>query len=366
MSLEPVTPLPRRRGRRRGRVLAVTLVVLAAGGAAAFVLLGRGQAEETGAQDTGLPPSTAEVARQTLRDTQEVDGELGYGTTTAVANRIQGTITALPDSGTTVARGAALYAVDATPVVLLYGELAAYRPLAVDTEGTDVRQFEENLSALGYGGFTVDEEYTVATAEAVVEWQEDLGLAETGVVELGRVVFAPGEVRVDGLQTAEGQPTGPGQEVLTHTGTAKAVTVELESTERELAVPGTEVEVALPGGEQTAGRVGEVTTKVVPAGDPAGEPETVVAVTVGIVDQQAVAAYSTASVDVLFTAGLRENVLTVPVAALLVLQEGGFGVEVVRGGTSSYVPVRTGLFADGLVEVTGDGLAEGTVVGMPA
>jgi hypothetical protein len=89
-------------------------------------------------------------------------------------------------------------------------------------------------------------------------------------------------------------------------------------------------------------------------------------VTVGIVDQNAVAAYSTASVDVLFTAGLRENVLVVPVAALLVLQEGGFGVEVVSAGTSSYVPVRTGLFADGLVEVAGDGIAEGTVVGMPA
>lgn len=364
MSLEQVTPLPRRR--RRGRVLAVLLVVMAAGGAAAFVLLGRGQAEEPGEQDAGLPPSTAEVARKTLRDTQEVDGELGYGTTTTATNRIPGTITALPDSGTTIARGAALYEVDATPVILLYGELAAYRPLAVDAEGADVRQFEENLSALGYGGFTVDDEYTDATVEAVMEWQEDLGLVETGMVELGRVVFAPGEVRVDGLQTAEGQPTGPAQDVLTYTGIAKAVTVELASTERELAVPGAEVEVGLPGGERTAGRVDEVATKVVPASDPAGEPETVVAVTVGIVDQKAVEAYSTASVDVLFTAGLRENVLTVPVAALLVLQEGGFGVEVVKGNTSSYVPVRTGLFADGLVEVTGAGIAEGTIVGMPA
>lgn len=100
MSMEPVPELPRRRGRRRGRVLAVVLVVVAAGGAAAFVLLGRGEAEESGEPDAGLPPSTAEVARQTLRDTLEVDGELGYGTTTTVTNRIAGTITALPDSGT--------------------------------------------------------------------------------------------------------------------------------------------------------------------------------------------------------------------------------------------------------------------------
>ena len=50
----------------------------------------------------------------------------------------------------------------------------------------------------------------------------------------------------------------------------------------------------------------------------------------------------------------RKDVLTVPVAALVVLREGGYGVEVVDGGTSRYVAVKTGLFADGRVEVTGD------------
>ena len=51
----------------------------------------------------------------------------------------------------------------------------------------------------------------------------------------------------------------------------------------------------------------------------------------------------------------RENVLTVPVAALLALAEGGYGVEVVDGDASRLVAVETGLFADGRVEVTGDG-----------
>jgi hypothetical protein len=41
-------------------------------------------------------------------------------------------------------------------------------------------------------------------------------------------------------------------------------------------------------------------------------------------------------------------------------------VEVVDGDTSHYVAVKTGLFADGRVEVTGTGIAEGTTVGMPA
>ena len=57
--------------------------------------------------------------------------------------------------------------------------------------------------------------------------------------------------------------------------------------------------------------------------------------------------------------------LTVPVAALVALAEGGYGVEVVDGRRTRYVAVETGLFAGGRVEVTGDGLAEGMTVGMP-
>jgi hypothetical protein len=59
-------------------------------------------------------------------------------------------------------------------------------------------------------------------------------------------------------------------------------------------------------------------------------------------------------------------VLTVPVAALLALAEGGYGVQVVGGGTTRIVAVQTGLFAGGRVEVTGDGLAEGQTVGVPS
>jgi membrane fusion protein, multidrug efflux system len=71
-------------------------------------------------------------------------------------------------------------------------------------------------------------------------------------------------------------------------------------------------------------------------------------------------------VDVAFTASKRENVLTVPVSALLALAEGGYAVQVVDGGTTRIVGVQTGLFAGGRVEVTGDGLSEGQTVGVPA
>ena len=69
-------------------------------------------------------------------------------------------------------------------------------------------------------------------------------------------------------------------------------------------------------------------------------------------------------VDVVVETEERSDVLLVPVNALLALAEGGFGLEAVHDdGTSEIVPVDTGLFANGKVEVSGDGIAEGTVVG---
>jgi multidrug efflux system membrane fusion protein len=59
-------------------------------------------------------------------------------------------------------------------------------------------------------------------------------------------------------------------------------------------------------------------------------------------------------------------VLTVPVAALLALSEGGYGVQVVEGTGTRIVAVETGLFADGRVEISGSGIAAGTNVGVPS
>jgi len=62
-------------------------------------------------------------------------------------------------------------------------------------------------------------------------------------------------------------------------------------------------------------------------------------------------------------------VLAVPVEALLALSSGGYVLEVVgAGGAHHLVPVSLGLFddADGLVQVSGSGLAAGQRVVVPA
>ncbi|WP_434441792.1 peptidoglycan-binding protein [Lentzea sp. E54] len=351
--------------RRRRRLAAgVLVIVLAAGAVAAFVLVGRPRTSTADDKAPDLPPGRATVTRQTLHDRQTADGELGYGTDTTAVSRLSGTLTSVPDGGTVVARGKALYAVDGLPVVLMHGAMPAYRPLSVGTEGTDVRQLEENLAALGHTGFTVDEQFTASTGAAVGQWQAGLGLAATGVVELGRVVFAPGDVRVGSVAAGASRPVRPGDTVLTYSGTAKAVTVELEAADQRVAAKDAAVEITLPDGTTTAGKVERVSTMIAPATAQGQEPTTKVEVVVGLADQKAVAAYALASVDVTFTAEERADVLVVPVAALLALREGGYGVEVVEGNRSRYVPVETGLFADGLVEISGAGIEEGMTVGV--
>jgi membrane fusion protein, multidrug efflux system len=360
-------PAGRAGRRRRGRAVAVAgtvAAVTAAGFAAVAAGAGFGGRGAGAGAAVRLPPTTAQVSRQTLVDTQDVDGDLGYGLASAAVNRLPGTLTWLPDAGAVLTRGHRLYTVDNRPVVLMYGALPAYRPLAPGAEGADVRQLEQNLRALGYTGFTVDDQYTSDTADAVRDWQDDLGLPTTGAVELGRVVFAAGPVRVDSLVAASGQPATPGP-VLKYTGTARMVVADLDLADQRLAKRGAKVDVRLPDGRSVAGTVTRVDTVIEPGAGQNSDPVTKLEAVVALADQRAAPGLDQAAVKVAFTASRRANVLTVPVAALVALAEGGYGVQVVEGTASRYVPVRTGLFAAGRVEIAGAGITAGTLVGMP-
>jgi hypothetical protein len=191
-------------------------------------------------------------------------------------------------------------------------------------------------------------------------------LTQTGRVELGRVLFAPGPIRVDAVTAEANQSTGGGQEVLQYTQTDRQVTVQLEVSKQRLARKGVAVRIQLPDGSTAAGRVERVHTVVQQPTDPGGQAETRIEALVSLADPNAATGIEAAVVNVVFTAAERKDVLTVPVAALVALAEGGYGVEVVEGSTTHYVAVQTGLFASGRVEVTGDGLREGMTVGMPA
>lgn len=360
-------PVARRRPARGLLLGAAGLAVVTVAGVGA-VVAARGDASD-GAQ-TVLPPATTEVTRGTLVDRTSEGGTLGFGTPRAVTARTEGTLTAVPSAGDRIRRGETLFRVDDQDVPLLYGSVPAWRDLTEGVEGRDVRQLERNLAALGYDGFTVDGDYTDATADAVQEWQEDLGLDETGVLTPADIVFHDGPVRVDSVDATLGTVLMPGASILTVTGTEVAVSVELETDQRRLAPVGGEVEVELPDGSAVTATITETATEVAASeSGPSSEEATTTLVVVAQLSEEGAHAaqeYDAGAVNVTFTAGERPDVLMVPVAALLALSEGGFGLEVVANGQSSYVPVDTGLFSGGLVEVSGDGITEGTVVGVPA
>jgi hypothetical protein len=297
------------------------------------------------------PQKTAKITKQNLADTSSKNGTLGFGSATKISNKINGTITWVPDTAATIERGQTLYKVDDLPVVLMYGALPFYRRLSAGMTGNDVKQFTDNLKALGYSGFT---------SSNIKRWQKKLGLSQTGVVEPGRVVYAPDAIRVDTLSLAIGDEAHG--DVLSYTGTKRVVTCTLDVNDSRLTKVKT-VKVTLPDGKVVDGAIESAKSLV--QNSQSGEPTTRIEVVISLGDAKV--DFDQASVKVAFTASIRPNVLTAPVAALLALKEGGYGVELVAGdGTRQVVAVQTGLFAGGRVEISGEGIGEGLTVGMPS
>lgn len=337
----------------RGVLLGAAVAAVVTLGATALVLHDRADPPPAAAG----PPATTTVRRQTLAESVTIDGELGYGAPVPMKSSAAGTVTWLPKEGSTIKRGGTVLRADNRRVVLVNGVLPVYRPLSPGVEGPDVLQFERNLQALGYDGFTVDDEYTSATADAVRRWQKKLKLTRTGIVDTSWVLVATGTIRVAELKVRVGDPAAA--PILTYTGAGSVVVVDAKADDAGWATPGAKVSIALPDGKKAAGTVRHVGAKATAKdGDDPTVPVTIALKNPGDLRES--------PVQVTYTGEQRKNVLTVPVAALLALAEGGYGLQVVENGASRYLPVKVGLFADGRAEVSGAGLADGMTVGMPA
>lgn len=411
---------PSRGGRgRRTALIALAVVVVAA--VAVVGALGLGGGEDEGADAPPRTGSLVEVVRATLTERTQVDGQLGYGTEIPLPVKATGTVTGLPEAGTTVKRGDTLLRVDDRPVVLLYGSLPMYRDLGLtatasggdagpggdiasgggttasgegktdggtgggaaaspsaqpaptdagaaavtELKGMDVLQFETNLAALGYTGFTVDETFTAKTADAVERWQKSLGMPETGRVGIGDVIYSGGKVRIGRPGVRLGEAVA--ENALTYTGTARKVVVDASAADASWAVRGAAVRIRLPDGRTVRGEVASVGRQAsAPEGGSgeggSGQGGATLPVTVTIEDQKSVGRLESGPVTVEYVGREAKDVLTVPVAALVALAEGGHGLETADGG---FIAVKTGLFADGKVEVSGSAVRAGLKVRIP-
>ncbi|MFC5100025.1 peptidoglycan-binding protein [Kibdelosporangium philippinense] len=252
---------------------------------------------------------------------------------------------------------------DAKPIVLFYGDIPMYRPVGPGvSNGPDVKLVEENLKTLGFGGFGApDEKFTDGTATAIKKWQKSLKVDQNGTVEIGDVVIAQGPFRVSTLVANLGaQGT---TDVLKYTGVNRGVTVKIKAEQRDNAKPGSKVTVSV-GGKQTTGTVQQVTLAAADnnPGMGGGDQDTKFDVSIKLDDPGAITAPDGSSADVRFTTVSHNGVLAVPVGALLALAEGGYALEVVEGTSRRLIPVQTGLFADGKVEVSGPDVREGMQV----
>ncbi len=228
--------------------------------------------------------------------------------------------------------------------------------------GDDVLQLEQDLVALGYDGPVVDGVWDDGTKSAVSAWQSDVGFEADGVVDLGEIVFLPGSVRVNEVLGSVGTAVSQGTPVLGISSAEQYVTFDLPARNQGLVAVGDQVNIEMPDGTDTPGTVATVAS-VATGGQGA---DATFAVKINLDDPTVAVGLDEAPVTVDIVSDSVSNVLAVPVSALVALQEGGYAVEIDSGdGTTHFVAVEPGLYADGLVEVSSDSLSAGDQVVVP-
>src|SRR6185437_9682101 len=300
-----------------------------------------------------------------------------------------GTFTALPAVGQVVHQGQSIYSVSGSPVALLYGAVPAYRTLSQGLTGTDVKQLNADLVALGDATRSQldpgSDVFGAATATALDKLQDNLGLPQTGTLPLGQAVFQPTALRVGSVSATLGESAQPGGGVLQATSTVRQVVAQVDTTQQDHVAPGAQVSIVLPNTQTTPGVVTSVSSQVnAPSSGSSGSagssgsssssssngsgssPDTV-DVDIKMNDPSAAGSIDQAPVQVNITTATVHDALVVPIDALLA-EPSGYAVDIAGAfGARHAVPVTLGLFddADGLVQVTGTGLSAGQQVVVP-
>lgn len=303
--------------------------------------------------------NVAEVARRDLVQTKTFEAILDYGDLRSFPTNTAGIITQLPTEGDIIEFGEVLFAVDGEPVLLFEGATPQYRSFNVDmTNGPDVEQLEANLTNFGYADdfdLTVDTDFSYVTKEVILEMQNQLGVEETGELDLGRVVFSPTPIRVGAVNVELGQSVNAQVNLLSITESEQRITLDLDAEDLVLLPEGTDVDIELPDRTVVPGEVSNVAavaTRAVTQQGGAGDPT--IEVTIVFADGDPNDAFDAAPVDIIVTEEVSANVLTVPVPALIALSGGGHAVELIVDGGTQLIGVELGDFVDDHVEIRGD------------
>lgn len=347
-----MTPGQRSR-RRRWPILALVVVLVAASGAVIWQLRPwAGSAEDPDAGSAEQSDIvTVPVERATLTEQLRLNATLGYGDPVQLGPA-SGVLTALPSPGAVIRAGERVYEADGRPVILLTGARPFWRDLTADIDdGPDVLQLEQNLARFGYFEEEPDERFDWYTSDAISRWQEDLGVEQTGALQVSDVVVvnAP-SIRVSQVKASLGER---GASPLTYTATTLHATAKLSAAQARELQAGTPVTVVLPDGTELENELAAV--------DPGGEQgeddkATPPTATILFSDQRQVSEIGPAAVRVVVQRGEdAAETLVVPVTALIATAQDRYAVEVRTSEGTARVPVEIGLVADARAQIIASG-----------
>ncbi len=297
-------------------------------------------------------------------------------------SEVEGAVTSIAPTGTSVGTGTVLFLDGTTPVVAVTGDVAAGPILERDlsasvSDGADVKLLERMLVSQGFdaaGALVVDDDFDEITSQAVYDWYVSLGTIDPAneievtdvVVPAGSFVVVPDGLVVGSSFAAEGEePTGD-QPVLALTTAARTVstTAPIDDTTFELGAP---IEIEYPDGTTVAGTVTDIGTV---ATNPTGDPEDTPTVSISITPAQipdSVLGFVQIPVTLRVVTETIEDAYVVPVSALVALAEGGHALEVADSETATHlIGVETGTFQGGFVEVISDELSTDVNVVVPS
>jgi peptidoglycan hydrolase-like protein with peptidoglycan-binding domain len=278
-----------------------------------------------------------------------------------------GVIDSVAEIATPVEHGTVLFTADGVDVVAVI-DIAPVTDVLLDAFADgDVEQIESILAFARFdpeGQLTIDDEVDLATAAAVIRWQESVGLPATGSIAAGDYVVVPDDrdYTVDETLLAVGDELGDGKLVITLASPTLALTADVAVTEIdefEIGDPVTVEQVDETTFDAVVVEISDVTTESADGGD------ATVPVTFEVVTEPE--AYISGSVTITTESSRIDGATVVPTRALVTLSEGGFAVERANGdGTTTLIGVELGTFDDGVVEVVSGDISPGDLVVVPS
>lgn len=339
--------------------LVLSGVLIGAVGALVAQQLLTGSNNEVVASAEAVELALVEVMSTDLTEEVQWSGELAYGSEVSI-NGGGGVITSVTPVGTIVSQGDILVEEDRLARTVFYGSIPPYRTMAVDDEGPDVLQLEENLVALGYDTaeqLSVDGVFSGYTETLVMRWQLAMGAEETGVVTPEAIAVLAGPSIVRTTPVVGSQASGP---IVTVAASEDLrITVPVEVADADEWSVGQSAEVELVDGSLLSASVEDVGTLITTDNDGS---------TIDVVLRLAGNSGDVPEgpVTVVVAGEVVADAVVVPTRALVALQEGGFAVQKATvSGDMELVGVEIGTFDDGLVQITAGDLVPGDQVVVP-